>query len=270
MSPDRIFERGPECSVELEPIRIGCAGWSIPKEASGWFESNGTHLKRYSQVFNACEINSSFYRPHQNKTWERWADSAPDDFRFSVKAPRSITHEAKLKCTAEALQAFIRQISFLREKLGPMLVQLPPRLEFDYVSAKRFLSLLRENYARDVVWEPRHGSWFCDVANDLLAGFQVARVAADPACVPAAGSPGGSTHLTYYRLHGSPRVYYSNYTDDLLESLAEHFAMLVRKTQVWCVFDNTAAGCAIRNALDLKVKLKSRLSLQDPPTHNRA
>ena len=66
----------------------------------------------------ACEINSSFYRPHKKETWERWARSVPAEFRFSVKAPRTITHEAKLNCSSEVLSAFLEQIEFLREKLG--------------------------------------------------------------------------------------------------------------------------------------------------------
>src|SRR5580692_8694648 len=143
-----------------DPVRVGCAGWSIPRQAGAHFVSIGSHLKRYSQVFNCCEINSSFYRPHKKETWERWAGSVPSDFRFSVKAPRTITHEAKLNCISEVLTTFLGQINFLREKLGPVLIQLPPSLEFDHTRARQFLSLLRGSFSGDVVWEPRHRSWF--------------------------------------------------------------------------------------------------------------
>jgi uncharacterized protein YecE (DUF72 family) len=172
----RIFSR--------QPIRVGCAGWSIPRLAAAHFGSRGSHLERYSQAFNSCEINSSFYRPHKKETWEKWARSVPAEFRFSVKAPKTITHEAKLNCSSEVLSAFLEQINCLHERLGPVLIQLPPSLEFDYARARKFLSLLRRSFSGDIVWEPRHSSWFDTQADDLLIEFQIARVAARPGVRP--------------------------------------------------------------------------------------
>ena len=74
------------------PIRIGTAGWSIPKEHAGAFPVEGSHLERYGAVLDAVEINSSFYRPHRRATYERWAGAVPEHFRFAVKVPRAITH----------------------------------------------------------------------------------------------------------------------------------------------------------------------------------
>jgi uncharacterized protein YecE (DUF72 family) len=236
-------------------IRIGCAGWNIPKESAKAFPADGSHLQRYSRVLNAMEINSSFYRPHKNDTWKRWAEAAPEGFRFSVKAPKSITHEARLNCGAELLLPFLDQIRFLGNKLGPVLVQLPPSLEFDLTVATRFLSLLRENFSEEVVWEPRHRTWFDNEANDLLKDFRVARVAADPACVPPAAVPGGNESLGYFRLHGAPRLYYSSYSEDFLNGLAVQLKKISQKMPVWCIFDNTALGFAMQNALELKSKL---------------
>ena len=213
-------------------------------------------MERYSQVFNSCEINSSFYRPHKTETWERWAKSVPAEFRFSVKAPRSITHEAKLNCSSESLSSFLQQIKFLYDKLGPVLIQLPPSLGFEHSRARRFLSLLRESYGGDVVWEPRHASWFDDRVDDLLKEFHIARVAADPPCVPAASRPGGAASLVYFRLHGSPRRYYSVYSNEFLGLLCGQLANLATNSRVWCVFDNTASGSAIQNALELNAKLR--------------
>ena len=178
----------------------------IPRLAARHFVSGGSHLERYAQALNSCEINSSFYRPHKKETWERWARSVPAGFRFSVKAPRTITHGAMLNCSSEVLSAFLEQIGFLREKLGPILIQLPPSLEFDHGRANKFLSLLRGRFSGDVVWEPcRDASWFEDRGDNLLKEFHIARVAADPAYVPAATRPGGLASLVYFRLHGSPR-----------------------------------------------------------------
>jgi uncharacterized protein YecE (DUF72 family) len=153
------------------------------------------------------------------------------------------------------LSAFLEQALLLRDKLGPVLFQLPPSLGFDPVSARKFLSLLRENYSGDVVWEARHPAWFEGKAGELLAEFKVARVAADPACVPIAGQPGGFEKLVYFRLHGSPRRYFSFYSETFLNTLTSQLAALSDRAQVWRVFDNTGSGAAIQNALELNAKL---------------
>ncbi|MBV9573234.1 MAG: DUF72 domain-containing protein [Acidobacteriales bacterium] len=234
----------------MHSIRIGCAGWTIPRVAAANFLSGGSHLERYSQVFNCCEINSSFYREHETKTWERWAASVPSDFRFSVKVPKAITHDARLNCGVRVLSAFLRQLRPLREKLGPLLIQLPPSLEFDTRSVSKFLRLLRQKYPGEVVCEPRHSSWFNASVDDVLAEYDIGRVAADPACVPAASTPSGSPNLAYFRLHGSPRRYYSAYSAQFLQNLSLQMKKLAEKAEVWCIFDNTASGSAIENALE--------------------
>lgn len=236
-------------------VHIGCAGWNIPRQSVAHFELEGTHLQRYSRTFNCCEINSSFYRPHKNSTWERWAASVPEDFRFSVKVPRTITHEAKLKCEPEDLTGFLTQVGFMGQKLGVLLVQLPPSCVFDYTIAKRFFALLRAQHAGDVALEARHGSWFDPKADDLLKEFRIAGVAADPSCVPAAGRPTGFEELVYFRLHGSPRRYYSSYSGEFLKAIARQIADLAGEARVWCIFDNTAAGFATSNALELNEEL---------------
>ena len=182
-------------------------------------------------------------------------DSVPGEFRFSVKAPMTITHEAKLNCSSEVLSAFLEQINYLGEKLGPVLFQLPPSLEFDHARARKFLALLRRKFSGDVVWEPRHASWFEDQGDNLLKKFHIARVAADPACVPASIRPGGLGSLAYFRLHGSPRRYFSAYSDHYLGELAAQLAKL-EVARAWCIFDNTGSGFAIKNAFELMGKLR--------------
>src|SRR4051812_9584355 len=90
------------------PARMltGCAGWTIPRDAAAAFPADGSHLARYAAVFNAVEINSSFYRAHRAATYARWADSVPGDFRFSVKLPRAITHDAGLRGVHALLDQF--------------------------------------------------------------------------------------------------------------------------------------------------------------------
>jgi uncharacterized protein YecE (DUF72 family) len=245
-------------AVHQSAIRIGTAGWNIPREAASNFAAEGTHLERYSQLFNCCEINSCFYRAHKQSTWERWADSVPAGFKFSVKAPRIITHEAALDCDLELLSPFLEQTNFLGEKLGPVLIQLPPSLQFEDALIRRFFSLLRERFSGGVACEPRHSSWFSSEVDELMKDYEVARVAADPACVPTAALPGGFAGLVYFRLHGSPHRYYSAYPGEFINAIADQLHGLHSRAEAWCVFDNTASGAAIENALDLKAKVMAR------------
>ena len=111
-------------------VYVGCAGWSIPKEHGGRFPEEGTHLERYAACLPAVEINSSFYKPHRPATYARWAASVPDDFRFAVKVPKAATHERRLEDTGEVLDRFLEEATQLEERLGPLLVQIPPSLAF--------------------------------------------------------------------------------------------------------------------------------------------
>jgi uncharacterized protein YecE (DUF72 family) len=193
------------------------------------------------------EINSSFYCPHRRKTYERWTLSVPADFRFSVKLPRSITHEQRLRNFEAPLARFLEEISGLGEKLGVILVQLPPSLTFDATNAAALFMAL-PNYS--IACEPRHASWFAPEAEALLHRHGVARVAADPSRHAADGVPGGDRRLAYYRWHGSPRIYWSAYSADRLAALS-HALATEAADDVWCIFDNTAAGAALDNALRL-------------------
>lgn len=240
---------------ECPAIRVGCAGWSLPRELQGRFPPDGTHLERYAARFPAVEINSTFYRSHRPATYERWRAAVPESFRFSVKLPRRITHELRLRDAEEPLDRLLAEVSGLGEALGCVLVQLPPSLAFDEASAEAFFRLMREQAAVPVVCEPRHPSWFSEAAAHTLAGLGVGRAAADPAVVPEAAAPGAGGPA-YYRLHGSPRTYYSAYPDDYLDRLAAELARTAAAgREAWCIFDNTASGAATANALDLLGRL---------------
>ena len=217
-------------------IRVGTAGWTFPRTPSVGVNEGESHLQRYAAVFNACEINSSFYRPHKPATWTRWAKTVPKSFRFSVKMPRAITHEACLACGSAPLGKFLRQLDFLEDRLGPILVQLPPGLAFDWPIAQSFVSLLREMFEGEVVCEPRHPSWFSPEAESLLNDYAVARCAADPPCVLAGSSPAGSNSVAYFRLHGSPQMYWSSYGGAFLRRLAEQLLVRSRSSSAWCIF----------------------------------
>ena len=237
-------------------LLVGTAGWSLPRAVQPGFPGEGTHLQRYARRFPVAEINSSFYRPHRQATYARWASLVPDGFRFSVKVPKAITHERKLAASAELLDAFVAESRALGNRLGALLVQLPPKLELDLTVGGEFLRVLRDRFAGPVALEPRHASWFTPEADRLLVDHRIARVAADPARVPGAALPGGDPALVYYRLHGSPRTYWSAYDDAYLDALAAKMRDAARNArEVWCIFDNTASGAAAANALALLRRL---------------
>jgi len=115
-----------------------------------------------------------------------------------------------------------------------------------------FLDLVRHIYDGPVVCEPRHATWFSPLVTSLLERYRVSRVAADPSPVPEAAVPGAWPGVAYFRLHGSPRTYWSRYDEHAITTLAAQIGSLATAEQVWCVFDNTASGAAIENACDLR------------------
>lgn len=233
-------------------IRIGCAGWSIPKAHAGAFPAEGSTLERYAQVFDCVEVNSSFYRPHRPATWRRWGDSVPAGFRFSAKMPKAISHECRLHACDGLVDAFLDQAGELGDKLGWLLLQLPPSLVFDAAVALPFFERLRERHGGPLACEPRHPSWFRADVDRTLRSLRISRVAADPARVPRAALPGGDRSRPYLRLHGSPRVYYDAYAPQVLERIARR---LRDAPSAWCIFDNTASGHATADALALRRRL---------------
>jgi uncharacterized protein YecE (DUF72 family) len=237
-------------------IYLGTAGWNIRRDHADRFSSEGTHLTRYASLFNAVEINSCFYRPHRFSTYERWAGSVPEDFRFAVKLPKVITHESRLAGAVPALDRFLEETSGLGAKLGPILVQLPPSFAFDAAVASPFFADLRARFNGEVVLEPRHESWFTDDVETMLVEHRIARVAADPARVPRAAEPGGYDGIVYIRLHGSPRIYYSAYPTEFLERVSQAIeGSTARGISTWCIFDNTALGAATSDAFTVKSHL---------------
>ncbi|MGZ8346183.1 MAG: DUF72 domain-containing protein [Allosphingosinicella sp.] len=239
----------------MSPI-VGTAGWTIPGKDAPQFGPGSSALERYATRFAGVEVNSSFHRPHRRDTWVRWGDSVPAGFRFSVKLPKTISHERRLVDCGDLVARFLNEVSGLGDRLAILLLQLPPKLAFDPEIAERFLSDLAAAAPARLVCEPRHPSWFEPAANTLLDRLEIARVAADPAIVPDAALPGGWRGLSYWRLHGSPRMYRSSYDDGRLD----HYSEVLRKENdagraAWCMFDNTAGSSATGDALGVIARL---------------
>jgi len=234
---------------------VGTAGWAIPAAVRERFGEGASALERYATRFDVAEINSSFHRPHRRSTYERWARSVPDRFRFAVKLPKAITHQRKLVECAEPLARFADEVAGLGGKRGPLLIQLPPSLAFAGEVVEAFLGDLRAALDGRVVCEPRHPSWFSGEVDAWLAARELARVAADPARVPEAAVAGGWPGLVYRRLHGSPRVYWSGYDEAAIAGQAD--AVAAATVESWTIYDNTAGGEAAGDALALMERLRS-------------
>jgi uncharacterized protein YecE (DUF72 family) len=236
----------------MNGLHVGVAGWSIPRAIVDAFPSEGSALQRYAAVFDCAEINSSFYKPHKPETYARWAASVGKDFRFAVKLPKAITHEARLVGCEALMDGFAGEVGALGSKLGCVLVQLPPSLALELPVARAALSALRTRFDCLLACEARHGTWFGEDATALLREFGVTRVIADP----AVGEPGpyvATSPTAYVRLHGSPRIYWSSYEPERLAQVRE---WLSAQPSAWCIFDNTASGAAMANALDLLPALR--------------
>ncbi|WP_295910119.1 DUF72 domain-containing protein [uncultured Xanthomonas sp.] len=244
--------------VAASRIRVGCAGWSIASTQRALVGDGASQLARYATRFDAVEINSTFYRAHRASTYQRWADSVPTHFRFSAKLPRTITHDARLSRVGPLLQTFLDEVGHLGDRLGCLLVQLPPSLAFDARTAATFFAMLRRRWHGGIACEPRHVSWFDARAEALWQRHHIARVAADPALNANAAQPAGAAAPAYWRWHGAPRLYYSAYADDTLRGLAERVVAATPRTgEAWVIFDNTALGHALDNAATLQTQLRA-------------
>jgi uncharacterized protein YecE (DUF72 family) len=169
--------------------------------------------------------------------------------------PRTITHELKLHDAQQPFVSFLDQTDGLVGKRGPILMQLPPSLLFDPSVVTPFLDVVRQMYHGPMVCEPRHATWFSPAVASLLDRYRISRVAADPPPVPEATVPTGWPGVAYFRLHGSPRTYWSRYDEDAIAALAATVRGVTTAEEVWCVFDNTASGAAIENAWELRERL---------------
>ena len=223
---------------------IATAAWSIPRTVAAAFPDEGSGLARYASVFDGVEVNSTFYRRHKTSTFERWAATTPEAFRFAVKIPREITHQHAMKNIRQPFVIFLQDISALGDKRGPLLCQLPPSLRFDLENFEAAFDTMRTLDQGPIVIEVRHKSWASEHAIALLQRYSIDRVLADPALVwPASDF---RQQPRYVRLHGKPKVYYSRYSDAEISAFSKLLG-----SDSWCVFDNTASGAAIENALTM-------------------
>ena len=230
---------------------IGTSGWHYdhwkgPFYPSGLPEKD--FLGYYAGRFGTAEINNSFYRLPERKTLLRWRSAVPDDFVFSVKASRYLTHMKKLKDPKEPLERLFDRVDALEDKLGPILFQLPPRWRSNPERLEGFLEALPEG--RRYAFEFRDRSWFDEKNYELLRSHGSSFCVYD---LDGTISPEEITaDFAYVRLHGPDGPYRGRYGAERLARWAGTFsAWLKEGLDVYCYFDNDEAGYAAQDALEL-------------------
>ena len=238
-------------------VHIGTSGWSYDHWREVFYPP-GLAAKRqlayYRQYFRTVEINSSFYRLPSIASLRDWYGSVPDDFIFAVKASRYITHMKKLRDSRHAVTEFMSRVEVLRDKLGPILFQLPPHWHINAERFAAFLKLLPRGYRYAV--EFRDPTWFSPRIYELLAEYAAAFCIFD---LDRKLSPMEVTaDFIYMRLHGPKGPYQGRYDDRALHGWAESIADWRRQgREVYCYFDNDEAAYAVQDATRLQSMLQN-------------
>jgi len=231
-------------------IHIGTSGWSYEHWKGIFYPADhpkSKWLEYYCKHFTTVELNATFYRHMKPKTFENWYKRTPDKFTWAVKANRFITHIKRLKDTKEPVDRFLDSSGHLKEKLGPVLLQLPPSLKFDEEVFDEFCSHLAKDLLHTL--EARNQSWLDDNALTSLKKHNIAWCISDTAGkYPYLETV--TAQFIYIRLHGSRELYASDYRDEELLSWAEKIRAWGKETFVY--FDNDFMGYAPKNATRLK------------------
>ena len=234
--------------IKTGQIHIGTSGWHYKHWKGTFYPADikeKDQLAEYLKTFSTVELNNSFYRLPEPETFSHWAAAAPNGFIFAVKASRYITHMKKLKDTTEAVETMLRHADKLKEKLGPVIFQLPPGWKVNTERFAYFLSHLPKGYL--YVFEFRNPTWYCEEIYELLHNYKCAF------CIYELDH-----HLTplqvtadfvYIRLHGPDAKYQGSYSQAQLT----HWATLCRQwmkegKDVFIYFDNDQNGYAAFNA----------------------
>lgn len=244
-------------SHDASGIHVGCSGW-VYRHWRGIFYPEGLPQKRwfehYANDFDTVEINASFYRLPLASTFEGWREKAPPGFRYAVKVNRFITHMKKLLECEEETDRFIALARPLREKLGPLLYQLPPSLHKNVERLDAFLSRLPGDLMHVV--EFRHNSWYDQEVLALLDRHNVGFVAHDLRGLISPRWASGRT--AYVRFHGTSGRYHGRYGVEILKDWANWCReQRDQGRSVWCYFNNDIRGHALDDARDLKALLSA-------------
>lgn len=238
-------------SPSVKP-RIGTSGWAYDDWKDDFYAGvpRGRWLEHYATRFDAVEVNATFYHTLKLATLESWKTRTPPQFRFCIKASRYITHIQRLEMTEESRSRLCQQAEALGEKLAVVLWQLPQGLRCDLALLERFARAIDGWRKARHALEFRHASWFTDEVAQCVAAHRIAVVQSHAAYWPMWNAV--TADLVYVRLHGGVRTYQSVYAKSTLTRWSDRIRKwLAEGREVHVYFDNTARGCALRNAVTL-------------------
>jgi uncharacterized protein YecE (DUF72 family) len=229
--------------------KVGCSGYFYPNWKDKFYPEglpSKDCLSFYSSIFNTVELNATFYRTPSLASLKKYASSTPDDFSFSVKMSKAVTHLHKLEETKQAIQEFQGLMDEgLRQKLSCFLFQLPPSFHYSEENLSRVIKNI-PNDPRNVV-EFRHPSWWND---HVIVEFEKAQLTFCNIDFPGMKTSFIHTSpLFYLRLHGNPELFKSAYEIDELESIYMNFPAHCKTFAIY--FNNTFYEAGYTNAAQL-------------------
>ncbi|HUQ84859.1 MAG TPA: DUF72 domain-containing protein [Candidatus Limnocylindrales bacterium] len=251
-------------------LYIGTSGWHYnhwlglfyPPEITGYNE-----LRYHAEHFNTVENNSSFYRIASEATYKTWSRMTPENYKFSMKLNKLITHVHRLELNKEVKEKvcyILTSTQVLQNKLGVILIQLPPSFKYDLERLDKFLSFLKNEiksleYKFDVAIEFRNKYWFIKEVYAILKKYNVALVASQSSRYPEVRQV--TADFAYIRMHGPVKLFSSPYTAEQLEDWAAYIKSISKKMkQIFVYFNNDFHGFALENAKELSAILNFKIT----------
>lgn len=227
---------------------IGCSGFSYKHWIGGFYPEGLPQSKWfnfYGEHFKTLELNVTFYRFPLLKTLQGWYQKSDTDFRFSVKAYRTITHFKQFHEAHDLVNQFYDVVNNgLQEKLGPVLFQMPPRFSYSEERLERIINSLNPSF-KNVV-EMRHPSWWRQDVYKILGEHHITFCGMSHPTLP--DDMIQNTPIVYYRFHGVPELYKSPYTTDFLQKKVDEVKHHHKTKEAWFYFNNDVIVAAIDNA----------------------
>jgi len=227
---------------------IGCSGFHYKDWKGTFYPENLPQSKwfdYYCDHFTTLELNVTFYRFPQIAFLQNWYNKSPANFRFSVKAPRAITHYKKFNDVKDLISSFYETINNgLEEKLGPVLFQLPPSFNYDEQRLERIINNLDSSFNN--VLEFRHQSWWQPAIYQTLANHNITFCGMSYPNLPDEVIK--NTASVYYRFHGVPNLYRSPYSAEFLQQVIDNVKSSNKTNQGWFYFNNDYDAVGVANA----------------------
>lgn len=247
--------------MSVAHVWVGTSGWTYASWRGAFYPENlksRHYLEYYARAFPTTEVNYSFYHLPRPQTYTNWANQVPENFLFSVKASRLITHNKRLVDVEEAWEIFTDNASTLGAQLGPILLQFPPSFKADKKRLEDFFKLTKRVLRRSprLACEFRHESWFTKEIYRMLEKYGAALCIADSPKYPRKEML--TTDFTYIRFHGRSELFASRYSEEELSAEVKKIARYLKKgIEVFVYFNNDARGYAVENARMLRSLLKA-------------